>query len=65
MSMPEVWMPPMQKEYAALVGHETWTLVDAPPGANIVDCKWVYAVKYDTEGEVIKWKARLVAKGFQ
>jgi hypothetical protein len=40
-------MPPMQKEYAALVGHETWVLVDAPAGANIVDCKWVYAVKYD------------------
>ncbi|KAF7358895.1 Retrovirus-related pol polyprotein [Mycena sanguinolenta] len=61
----ELWMEPMQKEYASLVGRETWELVDAPPGANIVACKWVYAVKYDTEGEIIKRKARLVAKGFQ
>jgi hypothetical protein len=58
MMSPEVWMPPMQKEYTALIGHKTWTLVDAPPNANIVDCKWVYAVKYDTEGAVVKWKAR-------
>ncbi|KAF7346029.1 Retrovirus-related pol polyprotein [Mycena sanguinolenta] len=61
----ELWMEPMQKEYASLVGRETWELVDAPPGANVIDCKWVFAVKYNTEGEVIKRKARLVAKGFQ
>jgi hypothetical protein len=61
----EVWMPPMQKEYVALIGHETWVLVDLPPGVNVVDCKWVYTVKYDTEGEVVKWKAQLVVKGFQ
>ncbi|KAF7345159.1 Retrovirus-related Pol polyprotein from transposon TNT 1-94 [Mycena sanguinolenta] len=65
MEHPEVWMEPMQKEYASLVGCETWVLVDKPPGANVVDCKWVYAVKYNTEGEIIKYKARLVAKGFQ
>jgi hypothetical protein len=62
---PEIWMPPMQKDYTALVGHETWILVNTPLGANIVDCKWVYMVKYNTEGEVIKWKACLVTKGFQ
>jgi transposase InsO family protein len=65
MKHPEVWMAPTQKEYATLVGRETWVLVDLPPGANVVDCKWVFALKYNTEGEVIKWKARLVAKGFQ
>jgi hypothetical protein len=65
MEHPEVWMAPTQKEYATLVGRETWVLVDQPLGANVVDCKWVFTVKYNTEGEVIKWKARLVAKGFQ
>ncbi|KAF7373193.1 Reverse transcriptase Ty1/copia-type domain-containing protein [Mycena sanguinolenta] len=65
MEHPEVWMDPMQKEFVSLVGRETWELVDKPEGANVVDCKWVFAVKYNTEGEIIKRKARLVAKGFQ
>ncbi|KAF7345200.1 Retrovirus-related pol polyprotein [Mycena sanguinolenta] len=65
MEHPELWMEPMQKEYANLVSRDTWQLVDAPPGANVIECKWVFAVKYNTEGEVIKRKARLVTKGFQ
>jgi hypothetical protein len=64
MQHPEVWMEPMEKEYGSLVGREVWLLVDSPPGADVIDCKWVYAFKYDIEGEIIKWKARLVAKGF-
>jgi histone deacetylase 1/2 len=58
-------MAPMEKEYGKLVGLEVWELVEPPPGVNIISCKWVYAVKYDTAGEVIKWKVRLVARGFQ
>lgn len=65
MMHPKVWMGPMEKEYASLVGREVWTLVDRPPGANVIDSKWVYTVKYNAQGVVIKWKARLVAKGFQ
>jgi hypothetical protein len=64
MQHPEVWMAPMEKEYRLLVGREVWVLVDPPPSVNVIDCKWVYAVKYDIKGEIIKWKARLVAKGF-
>ncbi|KAF7371604.1 Reverse transcriptase Ty1/copia-type domain-containing protein [Mycena venus] len=65
MKHPEVWMAPMEKEYTMLIGREVWVLVDPPISVNVVDSKWVYAIKHDTEGEVIKWKARLVAKGFQ
>jgi hypothetical protein len=59
----EVWMVPMEKEYGSLVGWEVWVLVD-PPGANVIDCKWVYAAKYNIEDKIIKWKACLVVKGF-
>ena len=27
--------------------------------------KWIYAMKYDTEGNIIKSKARLVPQGFR
>ncbi|KAF7372191.1 Reverse transcriptase Ty1/copia-type domain-containing protein [Mycena venus] len=55
----------MKRSNTMLIGREVWVLVDPPINVNVVDSKWVYAVKYDTEGEVIKWKAQLVAKGFQ
>ena len=45
-------MGPMEKEYGLLMGREVWVLVDPPSGANIIDCKWVYAVKYDIAAEV-------------
>ncbi|KAF5391957.1 hypothetical protein D9757_003238 [Collybiopsis confluens] len=42
----------------------TWELVDPPPGANIMDCRWVYDIKLDGHGKWIRDKARLVGKGF-
>jgi hypothetical protein len=56
-STPEVWMGPMEKDYGSLMGWEVWVLVNPPPGVNVIDCKWVYVVKYDIEGKITKWKA--------
>jgi len=42
----------------------TWELVNAPEGANIVGSKWVFWVKKDATGNVVRYKARLVAQGF-
>lgn len=39
-------------------------LVEAPTDAHVIDSMWVYANKYDTDGNIIKRKARLVAKGY-
>ena len=44
--------------------NQTWTLVERPKGKNIVDCKWVFAIKADETGNPIRYKARLVARGF-
>lgn len=35
-----------------------------PKDKNIVDCKWVFSIKQDENGNLLKYKARLVARGF-
>uniref|UniRef100_A0A146LH62 Retrovirus-related Pol polyprotein from transposon TNT 1-94 n=3 Tax=Lygus hesperus TaxID=30085 RepID=A0A146LH62_LYGHE len=57
------WMLAMKEEMSSLLENEVWELTDRPPDAKIVDCKWVYKTKIDTDGK-IRYKARLVAKGF-
>jgi Reverse transcriptase (RNA-dependent DNA polymerase) len=61
---PERWMAAMRTEMDTLKAKHTWDLVQPPPGANIMDSKWVYDIKWDGEGKRIKDKARLVGKGY-
>ena len=39
-------------------------MVDLPPGAKPIGCKWIFKRKLNPDGSVDKFKARLVAKGF-
>jgi transposase InsO family protein len=51
---------------AELVQHRekgTWELVDLPAGAIPLKNKWVFVLKRDKEGRIIRYKARLVVKG--
>jgi hypothetical protein len=59
------WKDAMVDEYNALMRNKTWTLVPPAPGRNVIDCKWVFKLKYKTDGIVDRHKARLVAKGFK
>jgi histone deacetylase 1/2 len=59
------WKKAMHDEYSALMRNETWHLVPAKEGKNIIDCKWVYKVKRKSDGTIDRYKARLVAKGFK
>ena len=58
------WMRAMQSEMKSLRDHDTWRLVNMPPGKKAVGCKWVYKIKRNPSDEIVKFKARLVAKGF-
>ena len=58
--------PAIAKELGGLLELRTWDLVPAasmPPGANLMHCHYVFAVKRKATGEVEKFKARLVADG--
>ena len=48
----------------AIEENETWELIDPPPGCRLIGLKWVYEVKRDERGAIVKHKAPLVARGF-
>ncbi len=58
------WRAAMDVEYNMHLQKHTWDLVDVPEGANIMDCKWVYGMKWDGDGNWLCDKARLVGKGY-
>ncbi|KAE9016351.1 Retrovirus-related Pol polyprotein from transposon TNT 1-94 [Phytophthora fragariae] len=58
------WLRAMESEMKSLEDHRTWTLVDMPSNKKPIGCKWVFRIKRDPNGDIVKFKARLVAKGF-
>ncbi|GKF09079.1 retrovirus-related pol polyprotein from transposon TNT 1-94, partial [Tanacetum coccineum] len=44
---------------------EVWELVPCPDNVFLIKLKWIYKVKTDKAGGVLKNKARLVAQGFR
>ncbi|WKA06787.1 hypothetical protein VitviT2T_024671 [Vitis vinifera] len=54
----------MREEMSALEKNKTWEIVERLKGKNIVDCKWIFTLKYKADGSLERCKARLVAKGY-
>lgn len=57
------WMESMNAEFKSIMKNDTWELVDLPENRHAIKSKWVFNVKYDKEGNVLRFKSRLVAKG--
>ncbi|KAM0972168.1 hypothetical protein ACFX2A_020331 [Malus domestica] len=58
------WRAAMTEEINALFLNNTWVLVPPSPTQNKVGCKWVYRIKWKSDGSIDRYKARLVAKSF-
>ena len=55
------WRAAMQSEMDAVVKNHTWELADLPRGHRAITLKWVFKLKRDKAGAIVKHKARLVA----
>ena len=60
----EKWIEAIKSELNSLKKNETWSLCKLPVDKNEVGNKWVFAIKRDENGKVLRYKARLVAQGF-
>jgi len=58
------WRAAMQSEMDAVEKNSTWELADLPRGHRMVILKWVFKVKRDEAGAIVRHKAHLVARGF-
>ncbi|GKE15805.1 retrovirus-related pol polyprotein from transposon TNT 1-94, partial [Tanacetum coccineum] len=59
------WFEAMQEEIHEFDRLQLWELVPKPDCVMIIDLKWIYKVKLDEYGDVLKNKAWLVAKGYR
>jgi hypothetical protein len=48
----------------AIEDNRTWVVSDLPAKQKATVLKWVFKVKKDPKGNIVKYKAGLVAKGY-
>ncbi|GJX60060.1 copia protein [Tanacetum coccineum] len=59
------WIEAMQEELNEFKHLEVWQLVPRPDKVMVITLKWIYKVKLDELGGILKNKARLVACGYR
>nr|GFC45752.1 retrovirus-related Pol polyprotein from transposon TNT 1-94 [Tanacetum cinerariifolium] len=57
--------PTMQEELNEFERLEVWELVPRPDKVIVITLKWIYKVKLDEMGGILKNKAHLVARGYR
>ncbi|GKE37988.1 retrovirus-related pol polyprotein from transposon TNT 1-94 [Tanacetum coccineum] len=59
------WIEAMQEELNVFERLEVWELVPRPDKVMVITLKWIYKVKLDELGGILKNKARLVAHSYR
>lgn len=57
------WRKATTLEIQTLENNGTWDLITLPPGQKALGCKWIYKIKYHSNGSLERFKARLVILG--
>eukprot|EP00253_Pinus_taeda_P008271 PITA_08271 len=60
----QVWVDAMVEEYSSIMTNDVWEVVPRPEDRSIVGSRWIYKIKYATNGNVAKYKARFMVKGY-
>lgn len=58
------WMEAMKIDLDVIERNRNGYLVDLSPGRNPIRLKWVYKLKRDPKGNVLKYKVRLFTNGY-
>nr|GEW69380.1 hypothetical protein [Tanacetum cinerariifolium] len=59
------WIEAMQEKLNEFKRLEVWELVPRPDKVMVITLKWIYKVKLNELGGILKNKARLVARGYR
>ncbi|KAG7556889.1 Reverse transcriptase RNA-dependent DNA polymerase [Arabidopsis suecica] len=58
------WRDAIQEEIGAMTRNHTWDEEELPSGKRTVSSRWIFTIKYKSNGDIERYKARLVARGF-
>lgn len=63
-SKSEEWRLAMEQEISSIRNNGTWEAANLPSDHKAIGLKWVFKLKKNPDGKILKHKARLVAKGY-
>lgn len=58
------WKNSMEEEMGNMKRNNAWEIVRRPTKQTVIGSKWVYKIKKNEKGEIVKNKSRLVALGY-
>jgi len=59
----KIWRQACENEHDAMVANKVYDWLAVDKNIKILPAKWVFTIKKDLNGEIIKHKARIVASG--
>lgn len=59
------WLFAMEEKMQSIIDNKTWKLVKVSKNQVLIDCKWMYKLKYNSTGDKKRFfKGRLVTEDF-